>query len=43
MAMHPATGEIWQTEHGPQGGDELNRMEPGGNYGWPNYNFGNHY
>ena len=43
MAMHPATGKIWQTEHGPRGGDELNRMEPGGNYGWPNYNFGNHY
>ncbi len=43
MAVHPTTGEIWQTEHGPQGGDELNRMEAGGNYGWPDYNFGNHY
>lgn len=43
MAVHPTTGEIWQTEHGPQGGDELNRIEAGGNYGWPIYNFGNHY
>ncbi|MCK8515037.1 PQQ-dependent sugar dehydrogenase [Methylonatrum kenyense] len=31
----PATGEIWSTEHGPRGGDELNLIEPGRNYGWP--------
>ncbi|HEV2148822.1 MAG TPA: PQQ-dependent sugar dehydrogenase [Longimicrobiaceae bacterium] len=35
MALHPATGELWETEHGPRGGDELNRIRPGANYGWP--------
>ena len=34
-ALHPATGELWATEHGPQGGDELNRVQRGANYGWP--------
>lgn len=34
-AVHPQTGELWVTEHGPQGGDELNRIRPGGNHGWP--------
>jgi glucose/arabinose dehydrogenase len=34
-AIQPTTGELWITEHGPQGGDELNRIVPGGNYGWP--------
>ena len=34
-ALHPATGELWMHEHGPQGGDEINRIEPGKNYGWP--------
>jgi len=34
-ALHPTTGELWLTEHGPQGGDELNRIKPGANYGWP--------
>jgi aldose sugar dehydrogenase len=43
MAVHPETGEIWQNEHGPRGGDEINRILPGRNYGWPNYRFGNHY
>jgi aldose sugar dehydrogenase len=43
MATHPQTGEIWQNEHGPRGGDEINLMRPGANYGWPEYNFGNHY
>jgi aldose sugar dehydrogenase len=43
MAVHPETGEIWQNEHGPRGGDELNRMVAGANYGWPEVSFGNHY
>ncbi|HLL10975.1 MAG TPA: PQQ-dependent sugar dehydrogenase [Rubrivivax sp.] len=34
-AVHPASGELWVAEHGPQGGDELNRVQPGRNYGWP--------
>jgi glucose/arabinose dehydrogenase len=39
-AIHPATGELWLLEHGPQGGDELNRVVPGGNYGWPLASYG---
>ncbi len=35
LARHPGTGKLWATEHGPRGGDELNRIEPGRNYGWP--------
>lgn len=35
LAFHPETGDLWQSEHGPQGGDELNIVEPGKNYGWP--------
>jgi aldose sugar dehydrogenase len=35
MAVHPVTNELWQNEHGPQGGDELNLIRPGINYGWP--------
>lgn len=35
LAIHPETGDLWESEHGPQGGDELNRIEPGNNYGWP--------
>jgi glucose/arabinose dehydrogenase len=35
LAIHPETGDIWETEHGPQGGDELNRILAGSNYGWP--------
>ena len=34
-ALHPVTGELWTHEHGPKGGDELNRDLPGRNYGWP--------
>ncbi len=35
MAVHPATGEVWTHEHGPKGGDEVNVLRPGFNYGWP--------
>jgi glucose/arabinose dehydrogenase len=35
LDRHPETGELWVTEHGPKGGDELNRLIPGANYGWP--------
>ncbi len=35
LVVDPADGTIWLTDHGPRGGDELNRMEAGGNYGWP--------
>lgn len=35
MAMHPTTGKIWSSEHGPRGGDEVNLAQPGKNYGWP--------
>ena len=40
LARHPATGELWETEHGPMGGDELNRLSPGANYGWPRVTLG---
>lgn len=40
IAVHPQTGEIWTNEHGPQGGDELNLVQPGKNYGWPVIGFG---
>jgi glucose/arabinose dehydrogenase len=43
MALHPATGEIWTHEHGPQGGDEVNVMRPGVNYGWPVITYGVNY
>jgi len=35
MAIHPQTGAVWQNEHGPRGGDEINLIRPGLNYGWP--------
>jgi len=35
LAFHPETGDLWETEHGPQGGDELNIITAGNNYGWP--------
>jgi glucose/arabinose dehydrogenase len=35
LALHPATGALWENEHGPLGGDEMNIMRVGGNYGWP--------
>jgi glucose/arabinose dehydrogenase len=43
LAWHPVTGELWSTEHGPRGGDELNVIEPGKNYGWPMATFGINY
>jgi glucose/arabinose dehydrogenase len=43
LAIHPETGDIWADEHGPQGGDELNRIQPGRNYGWPVIGYGVNY
>jgi len=40
LAVDPSTGTVYQHEHGPRGGDELNRLEPGRNYGWPAVTFG---
>ena len=42
-AIHPATGELWAVEHGPQGGDELNVVRAGLNYGWPLISYGCEY
>jgi len=42
-AIHPVTGEIWETEHGPKGGDEINLILPGRNYGWPEVSYGINY
>ena len=42
-ALHPSTGELWVSEHGPQGGDEINRVEAGKNYGWPVISYGQEY
>ena len=43
LVIHPETGDIWVTEHGPQGGDELNLIQPGANYGWPVVGYGVNY
>ena len=43
LIVHPETGEIWATEHGPRGGDELNLVEAGKNYGWPAVTLGRDY
>src|SRR5690606_28633043 len=40
LAFHPETGDLWMSEHGPQGGDELNLIVRGGNYGWPVIGYG---
>jgi len=43
FAVHPLTGEVWELENGPQGGDEVNILKPGANYGWPIATFGRDY
>ena len=43
MAIHPETGKIWAHEHGPKGGDEINIIEAGKNYGWPVISYGINY
>ncbi|MFN0185766.1 MAG: PQQ-dependent sugar dehydrogenase [Aquabacterium sp.] len=43
LAFHPGTGELWASEHGPQGGDELNLIRKGRNYGWPVITYGCEY
>ena len=43
LAVHPEDGSIWNVEHGPKGGDELNRVEKGLNYGWPVITYGINY
>jgi glucose/arabinose dehydrogenase len=43
MTLHPQTGAIWSHEHGPRGGDEVNIIEAGSNYGWPEITYGINY
>lgn len=43
MTLHPVTGDIWTHEHGPRGGDEINIIVPGKNYGWPIISYGINY
>ncbi len=43
IAFHPVTGDLWETEFGPRGGDEINRVEAGKNYGWPIITYGIEY
>ncbi len=43
MALHPTSGKIWIHEHGPKGGDEINRIDRGKNYGWPIITYGLNY
>jgi glucose/arabinose dehydrogenase len=42
-AVHPQTGLLWTVDHGPQGGDELNVIRPGKDYGWPDVSYGRQY
>lgn len=43
LAFHPETGDLWDGEHGPQGGDEVNLIKRGANYGWPLVAYGTNY
>ncbi|MCD0473943.1 PQQ-dependent sugar dehydrogenase [Flavobacterium sp. EDS] len=43
LALNPVTNEIWLAEHGPRGGDEINRIKAGANYGWPTITYGIEY
>ncbi len=43
LAVHPVSGDIWQNENGPNGGDEINLLKPGANYGWPEVSLGRTY
>jgi len=43
LAIHPVTGALWESENGPQGGDEINIILPGRNYGWPVASYGREY
>jgi glucose/arabinose dehydrogenase len=43
LAVNPQTGDLWETEQGPNGGDELNVLRAGGNYGWPLVTYGRNY
>lgn len=43
LAFHPETGDLWENEQGPNGGDEINIIRPGANYGWPVVTFGREY
>ena len=43
LAIHPETGELWASEHAPQGGDEVNIIRPGVNYGWPVVSYSREY
>lgn len=43
LAVHPQTGDLWASEHGPRGGDEINRLIKGANFGWPVITYGMNY